>query len=83
MEWEKIVANDANDKDLISKICKQLRLQQQKTKNPIEKWVEDLKRHFSKEDIWKTEWKYLRKLNLELPYDPAIPPRHISGQNFP
>ena len=23
--------------------------------------------------LWKTVWKYLRKLNIELPYDPAIP----------
>ena len=23
--------------------------------------------------LWKTVWSYLRKLNLELPYDPAIP----------
>ena len=23
--------------------------------------------------LWKTEWKYLRKLNIELPYDLAIP----------
>ena len=23
--------------------------------------------------LWKTLWKYLRKLNIELPYDPAIP----------
>ena len=22
---------------------------------------------------WKTGWRYLRKLNTELPYDPAIP----------
>ena len=22
---------------------------------------------------WKTVWRYLRKLNMELPYDPAIP----------
>ena len=22
--------------------------------------------------LWKTEWRYLRKLNIELPYDPAI-----------
>ena len=32
MEWEKIVSNDATDKGLISKICKQL-MQQQKQKN--------------------------------------------------
>ena len=23
--------------------------------------------------LWKTVWRYLRKLNTELPYDPAIP----------
>ena len=23
--------------------------------------------------LWKTVWRYLRKLNIELPYDPAIP----------
>ena len=23
--------------------------------------------------LWKTVWKYLRKLSMELPYDPAIP----------
>jgi len=23
--------------------------------------------------LWKTVWKYLRKLNIELPYDPIIP----------
>ena len=23
--------------------------------------------------LWKTVWRFLRKLNLELPYDPAIP----------
>ena len=52
-EWEKITANETTDKELISNIYKQLiQLNARKTNKPLKKWEKDLKRHFSKEDIW-------------------------------
>ena len=47
-EWEKIVANNAIDKGLITKIYKQLMATQQQQKNPVQKWAEALNRHFQR-----------------------------------
>ena len=62
-KWENIKANEATDKELISKIYKQLN--SRKINDAIKKWTKELNRNFCEEDIQMAN-KHMKRSSTSL-----------------
>ena len=65
-EWQKIIVNEATEKELISKIYKQLlQLNSRKISDPIKKRAKETNRYFSKENIQMAN-KHIKRCSTSL-----------------
>ena len=76
-EWEKIFANEADNKELIPKISPKYTnsscsLISQQTNTPVKKWIEDLNRHLSEEDIQMARERMLNTIVREMQIKTAM-----------
>jgi hypothetical protein len=65
-EWEKTFASCTSDKELITRICRELKkLNSSNINEPIKKWATELNRTFSKEEIQIAK-KHMKKCSPSL-----------------